>query len=235
MSQLNPMIASVPIPARMARLPIDQRGFPVPFFVAWVKDGHPAAPGEGTPDHRIMDTRKFPAAIREKLCWVCGERLGTYYTSAIGPMCAINRTISEPPSHLECCRYSMQTCPFVSRPHARRREDGIPEEHSHGAGYPILRNPGVMLLWTSRTAPRPYRTLGDHGSGKGILFDLGEPESVEAWCERRKATWDEVMESITSGLPHLLKIAMEEGPDAQTALADRLRVTTELLHHHLGI
>lgn len=211
MNELRPELPTPP--ARIARLPIDERGYPVPFFVQWVKDGEPVPPGEGVPDHRIMDPTKMPRALRERLCWICGDKLGKYHTYSIGPMCAINRTISEPGSHLECARYATQACPFMARPHARRREAGRPETAVDAAGVHLHRNPGVMLLWTTTTPAKPYRTYGDGVSRDGILFDLPAPESVEAWCEGRKATWDEVAESIRSGLPLLLDSA--KAPEAE--------------------
>jgi hypothetical protein len=50
------------MPARMRDLPLDERGYPVPWFVAWV---------DGKPEFRAMDRHKFVTAIREKRCWVC--------------------------------------------------------------------------------------------------------------------------------------------------------------------
>ena len=66
--------------------------------------------------------------MREKRCWVCGDPLGVHLTFPIGPMCALNRTISEPPSHHECASWSARNCPFLSRPHMVRREDGAINE-----------------------------------------------------------------------------------------------------------
>ena len=46
----------------------------------------------------------------------------------------------------------------------------------------------------------------------GVLIQMGEPESVEWYAEGRRATREEVMESIESGLPNLLAIArLEKG------------------------
>jgi hypothetical protein len=51
----------------MSDLPVDERGFPVPWFVAWF---------DGKPEFRAMDGLKWIRAVREHLCWVCGGRLG---------------------------------------------------------------------------------------------------------------------------------------------------------------
>lgn len=51
------------LPERMRNLPVDGRGYPVPFFVAW-KDGKP--------EFRAMDNLKFFDCMNRRLCWVCG-------------------------------------------------------------------------------------------------------------------------------------------------------------------
>src|SRR5262245_39698608 len=83
-------------PPRIKRLPLDARGYPVPWFVAYV---------DGVPDFRIVDTPKIGVAWNKQRCWICGGQLGRYLAFAIGPMCAVNRVSSEPPSHLECAMY----------------------------------------------------------------------------------------------------------------------------------
>src|SRR5690242_2247182 len=105
-----------PLPDRIARLPLDERGYPVPWFVDWV---------DGKPEFRAMDPAKWKRAVKERLCWVCGDRLGVLLVFPIGPMCGINRTTAEPPSHRDCALWSVRNCPFLSRPHMVRREDAL--------------------------------------------------------------------------------------------------------------
>ena len=185
-----------PMPGRMTSLPVDDRGYPVPWFVAWV---------DGKPEFRAMDPTKFVRAIREKLCWVCGQRLGVNVCFVAGPMCGINRTSSEPPSHLECARWSARNCPFLSNPRMCRREDELTNEMKENvAGIAIRRNPGVAMLWITRQ----YEIFPD---GKGrYLIQMGEPQSVEWWAEGRAATQEEVQASIDSGLPNLEAVARSE-------------------------
>ena len=195
-----------PLPLRMAGLKLDHRGYPVPYFVAWI---------DGKPDFRVMDGAKLYPAVKDSLCWLCGQKLGKFKTFTIGPMCAINRTISEPPSHLECATFAVQACPFLSMPKAQRREAGLTIDGvnlKEAAGTGLKRNPGVTLLWTT-LAFKPFKD----GRG-GVLFRLGDPESLSWWAESRTATREEILESINSGLPLLQSVAAEQGPDAVEAL-----------------
>ena len=49
------MINLPQMPQRVARLSKDERGYPVPAFVQWIKDGKPALRGGGSePDFRII-------------------------------------------------------------------------------------------------------------------------------------------------------------------------------------
>jgi hypothetical protein len=207
--QLHAMVRDVPMPSRVRRLPVDPvRRIPVPWFVAWV---------DGKPDFRVAD--KLIEAVRFNRCWVCGQVRGRYATFVIGPMCTVNRTTAEPACHADCAEWSARVCPFLSRPHARRREANMPDGHVEPAGIAILRNPGVTCLWTTRT----WRTFG---VDNGILFGLGAATSVTWWANGRAATRAEVLESVDSGMPILRDIAVQEGPKAVAQL-DRQRLAIE--------
>lgn len=195
-----------PLPERMRGLPVDERGYPVPFFVAYI---------DGKPDFRVMDSAKYRDAIRFRKCWLCGGPLGRFATFVAGPMCGVNRTSSEPPSHLECARYAACACPFLTRPKATRRDAGMPIEKKIVGGVSIDRNPGVALLWTSRS----FFMFGDGRGGR--LFNMGDPASVEWYAEGRPATREEVVTSIESGLPILVD-ATTRDPLREAAM-DELR------------
>lgn len=181
-------------PARMKRLPIDERGYPVPWFVSWI---------DGKPEFRIADARKLALAVRDKRCWVCGELLGRNFTFVIGPMCSVNLISSEPPSHRECAEYSVVACPFLVKPQMVRREKGIPEE-ADCAGTMIEHNPGVSLLWDTRKYKVQVEKVG-------VLFHLGEPTEIRCYAKGRRATEQEVRESIDRGLPRLIEAASQDG------------------------
>jgi hypothetical protein len=127
-----------PIPDRMKKLPVE-RGYPVPWFVQKFGDHY---------DFRVVDQRKYAPAYYQKLCWLCGEKLGSALAFVIGPMCAINRAIGEPPAHRECAEFSLVACPFLNQTQTRRNEANIPEE-TNFSEFGIKRQPGVMALWMS--------------------------------------------------------------------------------------
>jgi len=195
-----------PLTPRIAKLPVDDRGYPVPFFVQWVDQWNQATkPGVGRPEFRMMDGDKWKRCVKEKLCWVCGEKLGAYMAFPIGPMCTINRVSSEPPSHKDCAEWSVKGCPFLSRPNMVRREDELTEaDKGNVAGVMIERNPGVIAIWVAKN----YNTFR---ANKGYLLRLDEPVSVDWYTEGRPARVGEVLKSITDGLPTLLGVCRDEG------------------------
>lgn len=190
-----PHIKTEAVPKRMSHLPIDERGYVVPWFVDWL---------DGKPEFRAMDPVKFRRAIKEKLCWVCGGRLGVNLCFVAGPMCGINRTSSEPPSHLECGQWSARNCPFLSNPRQVRREDEVlGNVAENAAGFALSRNPGVVMLWITRQ----YEVFKVEN---GYLLQMGEPDAVEWLACGRAATREEVLASIDSGLPNLEALARQE-------------------------
>jgi hypothetical protein len=199
MTELNQAIINIPIPDRMKELPISDRGFPVPFFVAWI---------DGKPDFRAIASGRIQKCVKEKLCWLCGQKIASQLsTFVIGPMCVVNRAISEPPSHRSCAEYAAKACPFLNNPAARRNEKALPEGRTNPPGKPILRNPGVVCIWTCKE----YKMFP---AQNGVLFNIGEPTRVQWYAHGRLATRKEVEDSISSGMPILIKMASEEGHKA---------------------
>lgn len=192
-----------PLPDRLKKLPVDRRGYPVPWFVQWI---------DGEPEFRAMDSRKWIQAVKERRCWVCGQLLGKYVSFVSGPMCGINRTSSEPPSHRECAEWSARNCPFLNMRMPKRREGGLPDENKGTVGgLPILHNPGVALVWTTK-AYRPFQVPN------GVLIEMGEPESIGFFAQGRVATRQEIDDAVEKGFPKLQELADAEGPEAIEAL-----------------
>lgn len=207
MNNLNEAIKNIPIPSRMQKLPISEKGFPVPWFVAWP---------DGKPDFRTVYPERVAQAIVQKRCWICGETLGVHQVFAIGPMCAVSKVTSEPPSHRDCAEYAVKACPFLVNPRARRNEKDLPEGKFAPGGVMIDRNPGVTALWFTKQY-RPFYNESEVGKG-GILIRVGPAERVDWYCRGRAATRTEVMESVNSGMPELEQVSRAQGREAVAQL-----------------
>lgn len=199
------MNKKIPIPDRLAHLPIDEKwGLPVPYFVQWLDVNHD---GHYKPEFRIADGDAWAKCIQDEVCWICGQKLGVYRAFVIGPMCSINRVSADPPGHRECMEYATQVCPFMVNPKFERREANRPKECGQIAGFGIMRNPGVMLLWVTRRGE--YKIVDGN---PGVLFRLsGEPVHHAWYAEGRAATRAEIDESIKGGFPILFEQAKADG------------------------
>lgn len=203
------------MPERIKNLPRDpERGYPVPFFVAWI---------DGKADFRIADDEKRVRCVKERLCWICGEKLGRYLAFVIGPMCAINRISAEPPMHRDCAEYSARVCPFLLNPNQKRNPKKIDAEIDEPPGIAIMRNPGCMVVWITTG----YAIVRDQVNR--VLFGVGPPLKLVWVAEGRNATRAEVLESIETGLPILRELAQKDGPAAEAALESQLSNAIKLI------
>lgn len=207
------------LPESMAILPIDERGYPVPEFVYWGDDGKP--------DFRIIKPGWFTVCTARNRCWLCGGNMGGRKWFVTGPMCTITRTSAEPPAHRLCAEFAVKNCPFLTKPLAKRNERDLPEERADAGGFAIMRNPGVTAIWECRS----YRVFGD-GQGKALI-EMGDPQMVTFWREGRKASREEILSSIESGIPFLAEAANRDGAAAVRelyAIIDEYRKT--ILHKY---
>jgi len=186
------------LPEKMQRLPV-YKGIPVPFFVY--------VDGDGKPDHRIVDAKKYGPAVNHRLCWVCGQKLGAIESYAVGPMCTINRISGEPGQHTECSEWSARHCPFLTTPGRGRREAHLPGEVKK---EPLMSpdNPGVMAVWSTRHRPLMQRTPDG-----APIFMMGEPISVDWYTLGRRATPAEAAHAFDLGVERLMRLAGEGGAD----------------------
>jgi hypothetical protein len=203
-------------PPQIATLPLDKRGYPVPWFVSWV---------QGVPEFVGVDPRKISEAHQHSLCWICGRRLRGLKAFTIGPMCSVNRISAEPPACLSCARFAVTACPFLSKPLAKRADkEGM--NYQMPAGFMIERNPGVILIWGTQT----YRAE-NHGTRQHprLLFRIGSPIKIEWFSQGRTATRDEIIESIETGIPALREVAAQDGKAGIDELRRQLERAVKLV------
>lgn len=205
------------LPKRLQHLPVNEKGFPVPAFVAWI---------DGKPDFRVIENGAIKKAHVGKRCWICGNPLGAFKAFVIGPMCGVNRTISEPPSHLDCATFAAKHCPFLSRPMAQRNVRDLPSEIKPPPGHGLKRNPGATGVWVTRR----YRAFAPPGE-KGVLFTFDDPTDMLWFAKGRPATRAEVDVSINTGLPSLYELAVAQGSEAVEALDEYVEQFRAMLDH----
>lgn len=107
------MILPVPIPARMAHLALDDRGYPIPFFAPIIN---------GKPHFKEIDPKILMIAVKKKLCHICGHSLpkdSFFFIS--GPNGLKNRISSDMAMHRECAEFSLAACPYLAFESADRK------------------------------------------------------------------------------------------------------------------
>jgi len=121
------------VPDRIARLPRDPRGFPIPWNVLRTEDG-------ATAFFTVNDDRKAWRALREGLCPLCGERLGRWLWFVGGPRSAFDPSgyYIDLPGHRECMEFALRTCPYLAAPKYLGRVDVTRPEKlaARGKGAP---------------------------------------------------------------------------------------------------
>lgn len=143
---------AVTMPPRIARLPKDPRGFPVPFTAQVLN---------GKADLTVIDPKKWDKALRQSLCGICGAALLDDYYFVGGEMCAANRLFTDLPMHSECATYSLQVCPFLAAPKMAYRKDSTRDAEAH-------------RTLTSVSTERPSRFMLGHALGYELVSNGGE-------------------------------------------------------------
>lgn len=171
----------------LANRPKDHRGRIVPWFVT-----------EKNPDGTWDFTRIAPARILEahksQVCWVCGTPFGgNVRVFASGPLSLMTCTVAEPPMHLDCARFAATYCPFMTNPGYQRTF------HGETPGFGLARNPAVSVLSVTRNPQ--YRI-----TPQGILWHLKSVSRAEFYYRGRRATAEELENSIDTGLPLLVPL-----------------------------
>jgi hypothetical protein len=103
-------MTGIPIPHRMAHLPLDRRGLPVPVIVM-----HDLA---GNPIFAANDEMERQRVIREDRCQICGDRLnrGRWFVGGTLSVAAKHGLNLDSGMHDECCHYALKVCPYLAAP-----------------------------------------------------------------------------------------------------------------------
>lgn len=189
------------IPPKIVALPRDEHGRPVPFFVTWVN---------GKPDFRIVNGMRVAECYLTRVCFICGQKLGTYLAFVLGPMSVTNMISAEPPSHYDCALYAVKACPFLANPRKEYRDGDLPDDRRLEDRQLVLKdvpmvaeNPGVTAIWVAKT----YRPLI---RDQHVLCQLDEPVRVEWYKEGRTASREEVAGALQLGAGRVFELAGDQ-------------------------
>lgn len=214
MTELNASIRDIPLPARLARRPVSEKGFPVPWFVT-------LKTADGKWDFVNIDPRRVAEAVQRRVCWTCGEPLGRIVAFVIGPMCSVNRLSAEPPTCGECAEYAVRACPFLANPNMRRNLKAAHDPTGASTpGLMLQHNPTATLIWLTK------HWEVQRGTG---LHRIGDPVAVAWYKEGRTATRADIDAAFEIGLPKLREAANAQGFPAIADLARKLAVARTFL------
>lgn len=165
------------LPAQMAQLPKDHRGYPIPWIV--MRDR------AGQPHFTINDHAKVMQCVDHGLCGICGGFMpkiadrrphgGMWFVGGPGCFLLPNGAFLDPPNHFACAEYALRVCPYLAAPsYARRIDDRTIKPGMMPDGVAIVadaaaldaRPPLFMLGQTQR-----YMLLERGGS---VLFTVAQ-------------------------------------------------------------
>jgi hypothetical protein len=91
-------------PLRTLKLP-RYKGFPIPWMF-WISK-------EGIPDFKVLDHHRVLRCAQERLCGICGVKLGRYLWFVGGKVSCEHHSFLDPPMHWDCADYSFSICPYL--------------------------------------------------------------------------------------------------------------------------
>jgi hypothetical protein len=170
----------VPVPARMAKLPRDRRGYPIPWVVLRDK--------EGRAHFTVNDELKRRLALKKELCPICGRKLlrGRWFVG--GGMSATHPqgAYLDPPMHDECAHYALLVCPYLAAPsYAKRIDDKTLKRAPPSDGVLITLDPTMLpsrpTVFVAVMAIGS-RITGMHPDGSGPFVAPRRPyRKIEYW------------------------------------------------------
>ena len=95
------------IPDYLKHLPVDSRGYPVPYII-FIDD-------QGKPNFRVNNFAKVKECIFYKKCQICGKPLNSDIWFIGGQLSCFHKNGSfiDPPVHHDCGRFALQVCPYM--------------------------------------------------------------------------------------------------------------------------
>lgn len=162
------------MPARIAALPRDRRGLPIPAIV--MRDG------VGDPHFTMNDLPTALRLAREGRCSICGERLGALKCFIGGPASAFHQAgrYFDGPVHLDCGRFALHACPYLALAGSYARRVDV-EKLAQRVAVPE----GRVLISQDPTVHAPQPAVFVMGSCKRFRMDGPHYVPDRPWAEVR--------------------------------------------------
>lgn len=129
------------VPAFLSHLKV-YGDYPVPFVQMWI---------DGKPDFRVIDPQRAEECLNEKLCAICGKRLGEFCFFIGGSLCRENHLFSDAPMHEACAEFASKTCPFVSGQEHEYSDRPVDETVTTIVEMTAAVRPEKMYIFKTRT------------------------------------------------------------------------------------
>jgi len=168
--------------SRIDALPLDRRGYPIPFIV--LRDG------EGNPVFAANDIQRIALAVRERLCHVCGQALEgepVWFVGGAGSalLNGSHGAYYDGPMHHECMRFAVEHCPHLAHrmtgPVAPAIQKRLKAQGIATEDRTVL--PGTPEIFVAVSPHGGYEFRGGSGYDfKGGIFTVRRPfRKVEYW------------------------------------------------------
>ncbi|GLH30150.1 hypothetical protein WSS15_28000 [Acetobacter pasteurianus] len=191
-NKLSTHFGNVPIPSRMLNLRRLNSGLPIPKFATWEGD---------KPNLTVMNRDFFGTALRNKLCWICGQKMGRFASFVGGPKSTASKCFVEPPMHRDCAEFAMQVCPYLVTGNNERKNKLTPlEEKQHRSAGTDPDNPIIFGMSISND----WHFI----SGENCFF-LKNVAEVIWWKHGKLASSKEAEKAVLEG-EQAVQAAMKE-------------------------
>ncbi len=99
--------------------------------------------------------------LRDKLCAICGRRLGEYCYFIGGPLSKKNRLFVDPAMHKQCAEFASQTCPFLTGQKLEYSSRAAEHKDALVTKVPMAPRPDTMFIM--RTYTKKVRAVTVNG------------------------------------------------------------------------
>ena len=173
--------ADFEIPERMAHLPKDERGLPIPYTV-WVDT-------DGKAHFSINDSTKQLECGVHDLCGLCGFRNDEMRWFIGGPISAFHRHGSyiDGPMHDECLHFALKVCPYLAlRNYNGRIDDRNVDPNKMGQTTHFVdptvipERPEVFVAVCTERSGQESHYIREEGS-VGVRYRVKAGAKVEFW------------------------------------------------------